>query len=83
LPAGDFSKILMILEIILKFLINPKSDINVCGNINVNCLINSNRKYQLNTLQNSYSLIDAADFPTRTQHTSVLLSIISLLITLE
>jgi hypothetical protein len=60
----------MILDNILKFLINPKTEIVVCGDITLNYLINSNRKYQLNALLNSYNLIDAVDFPTRTQHTS-------------
>ena len=52
----------MILDNILKFLINPKSKIKVCGDIDVNYHINSNRKYQLNALQNSYNLIDTVDF---------------------
>lgn len=62
MPAGDFSKFLVILDNILKFLINPKSKIKVCGDTDVNYRINSNRKYQLNALQNSYNLIDTVDF---------------------
>lgn len=45
--AEDFSKLLAILDYILKFLINPKTEIIVCKESNVNYLINSNRKYQL------------------------------------
>jgi hypothetical protein len=66
--AEDFSKLLPILDNILKFLINPKTKIIVCKESNVNYLINSNRKYQLNSLLNSYNLIDIVDFPIRLQH---------------
>jgi hypothetical protein len=71
------------LDNILKFLINPKRKIKVCGDIDVNYRINSNRKYQLNALQNSYNLIDAIDFQQECNTHQLLLSIISLLITLE
>jgi hypothetical protein len=70
-PAGDFAKFFEILDNILRFLINPKTETIICGDINVNYFINSNRKYQLNSLLNSYNLMDTVHFPTRTQHTSV------------
>lgn len=73
----------MIVDNILKFLINPKSEIKVCGDIDVNYCISSNRKYQLNALQNSYNLTDAVDFQQECNTRQLLLSIISLLITLE
>jgi len=59
----------VIIPNILKFLTNPKTEITVCGDINVNYLISSNRKYQLNSLLNSYNPTDTTDFPTRTPHT--------------
>jgi len=83
LPAEDFSKFLVILDNILKFLINPKSKIKVCGDIDVNYRINSSRKYQLNPLQNSYNLIDTVDFQQECNTHQLLLSIIYLLFTLE
>jgi exonuclease III len=70
-PAGDFSKFLETLDNILRLLINPKTEIVICGDINVNYLININRKYQLNSLLNSYNFMDTVDIPTRTQCTSV------------
>ena len=70
-PAGDFSKFLEILDSFLRFLINPKTEIIICGDINVKYLINNNRRYQLSSLLNSYNLMDTVDFPTRMQHTSV------------
>jgi hypothetical protein len=36
----------------------------VCGDINVNYVVNSNRKYQLNSILNSYNLFNIVDFPT-------------------
>jgi len=60
----------VILDNILKFLINPKTEITVFRNINVNYLISSNRKYPLNLLLNSSNPTDTVDFPTRTPHTT-------------
>jgi hypothetical protein len=39
------------LELILKLLYNPKIDLIVCGDININYLENSNKVKQLNDVQ--------------------------------
>jgi hypothetical protein len=53
------------LDNILRFLTSTKTEVIVCGDINVNYLINNNKKYQLNSELNSFNLFDIVDFPTR------------------
>jgi hypothetical protein len=60
----------VILPNILKILINPKTENTVCRDIDVNYLISSNRKYQLNSLLNSYNPTDTVAFSTRTPQTT-------------
>jgi exonuclease III len=64
-PAGDFKKFIENLDNILIFLTNTKTEVIVCGDINVNYLINNNKKYQLNSILNSFNLFDIVDFPTQ------------------
>jgi exonuclease III len=42
-PAGGFAKFLKFLDNILKLLMNSKTEIIICGDINVNYLTNNNR----------------------------------------
>jgi hypothetical protein len=70
-PAEDFAKFLRFLGNILNFLMNSRTEIIICGDTNVNYLTNNNRKYQLNSILNSYNLFDIVDFPTTTQDSAV------------
>jgi hypothetical protein len=48
-----------------------KSDLIICGDINVNYLQESNKNSQLNALLNSYNLFSIVQFPTRTHKNSI------------
>jgi hypothetical protein len=66
--VGDFKKFIENLDNILRFVTNTKTGVIVCSDINVNYLINNNnnkKKYQLNSILNSFNLFDIVDFPTR------------------
>ena len=43
----------------------------MCGDVNVNCLQDSDKKSQLNALLNSYNLFSIVQFPTRIYRNSV------------
>jgi hypothetical protein len=64
-PAGDFSKFLEILDNIIRLLINPKTETVISEDINVNYLINSNRKYQLICLYVCNLSLASGIFPSR------------------
>jgi hypothetical protein len=53
------------LEIILKFIYKPKSEIILCGDFNVNFLENSDKVHQVISLLQTYNLFRVVDFPTR------------------
>jgi hypothetical protein len=40
----------------------------ICGDININYLIESNTKKQLDSMMNTYNLIQIVNFPTRTSN---------------
>ena len=46
-------------------LYNNKYNIVICGNINVNYLIDNNRRSQLDAVLHSYNLVGVVEFPTR------------------
>jgi hypothetical protein len=46
-------------------LYNPKTDLVVCGDINLNYLEEANRVKQLNALFKTFNLISTVTFPTR------------------
>jgi hypothetical protein len=46
--AVDFAKFPKFLDTILKHLMNSRTEIIMCGDINVNYVTNNNRKYQFN-----------------------------------
>jgi len=58
------------LDKILQKLCTIKSDIIICGDVNVNYLQESDKKSQLNALLNSYNLFSIVQFPTRTYNNS-------------
>jgi hypothetical protein len=53
------------LENLLQFLYNLKTDLIICGDINIDYLQVSNRVKQLNTLLKTYNLSNVINFPTR------------------
>jgi len=60
--------------LILQKFYNNKYDIIICGNVNVNYLIDNNRKSQLDTVLHSYNVADIVEFPTAfglNSHTAV------------
>jgi len=50
---------------------NPNTEFIIGGDININYLVDTYRKSQLNSLFISYSLFDTVDFPTRIQNTTI------------
>jgi hypothetical protein len=64
-PYGNFDEFAEQLEIILKYLFKPKSEIILCGDFNVNFLVNSSTAHQIISLLQSYNLFHVVDFPTR------------------
>jgi hypothetical protein len=61
-PRGDFTNSL---NLILHKLYNNKCNIVICGDINVNYLIDNNRRSQLDAALHSYNLTGIVEFPTR------------------
>jgi hypothetical protein len=53
------------LDLILQSLYNPKVDLILCGDININYLIDNDRVRQVNAVLNSYNLVSIVTFPTR------------------
>jgi hypothetical protein len=63
-PRGDFTNFLNRLDLILQKLYNNKYIIIICGDINVNYLIDYNQRSQLNAVLHSYNLAGIVEFPT-------------------
>jgi hypothetical protein len=64
-PCGSFDEFAEQLEILLKYLFKPKSKIILCGDFNVNFLVNSSTAHHMISLCQSYNLFHVVDFPTR------------------
>jgi len=64
-PKGDFTIFLKQLDLILQKLYNNKYSILLCGDVNVNYLIDSNRRSRLDAVLHSYNLVGIVEFPTR------------------
>jgi len=64
-PRGDITNFLNQLDLILQKLYNNKYNIVMCGDVNVNYLIDNNRRSQVNVVLHSYSLAGIVEFPTR------------------
>jgi hypothetical protein len=69
-PSGNFLHFLNGLDAILKSLYNSNLEFIICGDINVNYLVD-NRKKQLDTLLSSFNLSRTVYFPTRIQNNSI------------
>ena len=58
------------LDKILQKLCTIKSNIIICGDVNINYLQESDKNIQLNALLNSYNLFSIVQFPPRTYNNS-------------
>jgi hypothetical protein len=70
-PSGNFSDFLNTLESILNILHIQKIEVLICGDINVNYLVDNNMKTCLNFLLLSYNLSSIVNFLTRIQNNSI------------
>jgi hypothetical protein len=64
-PRGNFTNFLKRLNLILQKLYNNRYNIVICGDANVNYLIDNNRRSQLDVALHSYNLVGIVKFPTR------------------
>jgi exonuclease III len=69
-PTGDFNQFLKKLDDTLKYLHKPKTEFLLCGDINIDYLLESNRKKHLSSLLTTYNLSHSVDFATRMQNKS-------------
>jgi len=69
-PSGNFNHFLEIIEAVLQFIYSPSLRIIICGDININYLLISEQRKQLDNLLLLYSLVGVVDFPTRITNTS-------------
>jgi hypothetical protein len=65
ISKGWFYIFLKQLDLILQKLYNNKYNIIICGDVNVNYLINNNQRSQLDAVLHSYNLVGIVKFPTR------------------
>jgi exonuclease III len=69
-PSGNFDIFISNLDSILKKLFTVTVDFIICGDININFLVDSDRKSQLEALLKTYNLTSVVNFPTRIQQNS-------------
>ena len=71
-PSGNFALFLDKLEMILNLLHNNNKQLIICGDININSLVENKKKKNplLDSLLASYNLKSTVYFPTRIQNTS-------------
>jgi hypothetical protein len=69
-PSGNFSHSLLKLDAILQILYTPTLHIVICGDININYLMESKKKNHLDSLLLLYTLTRIINFPKRVQNTS-------------
>jgi hypothetical protein len=69
-PSGNLDLFFTKLDNILKYLYTPTFDIIICGDININYLVNSAKKSQLEALLKTNNLESVFSFPTRIQQKS-------------
>ena len=73
-PTGDFKYFIKQLEVILNKIYKAQTYIILCGDFNINHLVENNRYNQLQSLLASYNLFSTVTFPTRiTSNTSTLI----------
>ena len=69
-PSGNFSTFLHKLDTILQSLYSPILHFIICGDVNINYLLGSAHKHQLDNLLLSYNLYNIINLTTRVQNTS-------------
>jgi exonuclease III len=69
-PLGNFTYVIKKLKTILNSLHNINTQYIICGDININYLVENNRKKILDALLASYNLFSTVYFPTRLQNNS-------------
>jgi hypothetical protein len=69
-PSGNFNYILQQLDNILQSFSTPASHIIICGDLNINYLVENEQKKQLDNLLLMYDLKSIVNFPTRINNTS-------------
>jgi hypothetical protein len=69
-PTGDFQYFIDNLKKILSMIYSNTMKIIICGDININYLIDSTHKQLLDSLLTSYGLCSTVQFPTRIQNNS-------------
>jgi hypothetical protein len=70
-PTGNFHYFLQKLDNILQSFSTPVSHIIICGDLNINYLVENEQKKQLDNLLLMYNLVSIVNFPTRINNTSV------------
>jgi hypothetical protein len=71
-PSGNLDTFITNLDAILKKLFTVTVNLIICGDININYLVDSDRKRQLQALLKTYNLTSVVNFPTRIQHNSAI-----------
>ena len=69
-PSGNFAHFLDKLEMILNLLHRNNTQLIICGDLNINYLVENNKKNLLDSLLASYNLTSTVYFPTRIQKSS-------------
>jgi hypothetical protein len=69
-PCGNFTVFLEKLETILNLIFRNNAKTVLCGDINVNCLTNNNKKRKMDLILASFNLVSTVNFPTRLQNNS-------------
>ena len=69
-PSGCIDTFITKLDTILKKLFSSTLDIIICGDININCLVDNAKKRELEALLQTYNLTSIVNFPTRIQQKS-------------
>jgi hypothetical protein len=70
-PSGNFNCFLQNLDAVLQTLYTPAQSFIICGDININYLVVSEQRKQLDNLLLLYNLKSIVDFPTRRNYTSL------------
>jgi endonuclease/exonuclease/phosphatase family metal-dependent hydrolase len=66
-PSGNFYQFLKLSDAMLMSLYQPKTEFIICGDINIDYLLDSSKK-QLSQLLDSYNISHLVNFPTSFQH---------------
>jgi len=66
-PSGNFDLFSQNLDSVLQLLYTPALHITICGDINIDYLVKSDRKNQLDNLLLTYNITTIITFPTRVQ----------------